>query len=482
MPEIQMPKLSDTMTEGTLVAWKKKKGDKVSSGEILAEIETDKATMEWESPEDGVLTEIYVQEGGKVNVGDRIGFIVTEGEETPEAEEKKKEEKAEQVKAKEKKPQKETEKPAPAQKKEKETPPPQEKIGVEAPVSGAKKAATVEAGVTPAKERPTRAPLQQEAEPPTRRPLQTEARVKASPVARRIAGELGVDLASVKGTGPEGRVTETDVRAAAKSKTVAAPVSGANRPPPVGAGVTPAKEPPGQRALQQSGQTRIQLSGMRRVIAQRLAESLGPVPHFYLNIDIDAGPLMAARTELKAGGEESDTARITVNDFVLKAAVEAAVKVPKVNASFNNDSIVQYADVDLGIAVAIEDGLLTPVIRVAQTKSLREISTLAKDLASRARNKRMKPEEFQGGTFTVSNLGGMGIDRFSAVINPPQGFILAVGKISKVPVVDDCDQIVAGYRMSIMMSCDHRVVDGALGAEYLKELRRLLENPALLMV
>jgi pyruvate dehydrogenase E2 component (dihydrolipoamide acetyltransferase) len=166
----------------------------------------------------------------------------------------------------------------------------------------------------------------------------------------------------------------------------------------------------------------------------------------------------------------------------LKAAVMAAVKVPRVNASFDSDAFVQYADVDLGIAVAIEDGLLTPVIRAAQSKSLREISAMAKDLAHRARNKRMKPEEFQGGTFTVSNLGGMGIDSFSAVINPPQGFILAVGKVEKVPVIDDWDQIVVGHRMSITMSCDHRVIDGALGAEYLKELRHLLENPALLLV
>src|SRR5438552_7000825 len=224
------------------------------------------------------------------------------------------------------------------------------------------------------------------------------------------------------------------------------------------------------------------LSAMRKIIARRLVESLGPVPHFYLTIDIDAGPLMAARAELKAAGKDSDTSKITVNDFVLKAAVMAASKVPKVNASFDNDALVQFADIDLGIAVAIEDGLLTPVIRAAQTKSLREISALAKDLASRARNKRMKPEEFQGGTFTVSNLGGMGIDSFSAVINPPQGFILAVGKITKVPVTDDCDQIVAGHRMSITMSCDHRVIDGALGAQYLQELRHLLENPALLLV
>ena len=221
---------------------------------------------------------------------------------------------------------------------------------------------------------------------------------------------------------------------------------------------------------------------MRKIIAQRLVESLGPVPHFYLNIEIDAGPLMSARAELKSGGEGSDSARITVNDFVLKASVEAAVRVPKANASFDEDAIVQYSDVNLAIAVASEEGLLTPVIRAAQDKSLREISELAKDLAHRARNKRMKPEEFQGGTFTVSNLGGMGIDSFSAVINPPQGFILAIGKITKAPVIDDCDQIVVGQCMSITMSCDHRVIDGALGAEYLKELRHLLENPALLLV
>jgi pyruvate dehydrogenase E2 component (dihydrolipoamide acetyltransferase) len=452
MPEIQMPKLSDTMTEGTLVAWKKKKGDQVSAGEVLAEIETDKATMEWESPEDGTLSEIHVQEGGKVNVGDKIAFIRREGEETPKQEvsAQKKEKKQETAGDKEKKPQAETEKPAPAEAKQKETAPPQEK-GVEAAVPAARPEPTQPA-------------------PQAKEQKSEEARVKASPVARRIAAELGVDLSAVKGTGPDGRVTETDVRAAAKS--VAAGVDrGGSKP----ATKTPAPDKSGEGA-------RIQLSGMRKIIAQRLVESLGPVPHFYLTIDINAGPLMETREELKSAGEGDETAKITVNDFVLKAAVMAAVKVPRVNASFDNDAIVQYADVDLGVAVAIEEGLLTPVIRAAQDKSLREISASAKDLAHRARNKRMKPEEFQGGTFTVSNLGGMGIDSFSAVINPPQGFILAVGKVTKIPVVDDCDQVMVGHRMSITMSCDHRVIDGALGAEYLKELRHLLENPALLMV
>src|SRR6266496_3642046 len=395
MPEIQMPKLSDTMTEGTLVTWKKKKGDKVSAGEVLAEIETDKATMEWESAEDGTLTEIYVEEGGKVNVGDKIAFIGGEGEEAPKEEEK---EKAEATKEE------------PKEKKEK---PKAEEKGKKGVAPKAEREETpVEAGVSPAQ--PVRLPSQPE-----------EARVKASPVARRIAAELGVDLSRVKGTGPNGRITETDVRAAAKSVPATADHGRAKPEPSIKAGES----------------ARIQLSGMRKIIAQRLVESLGPVPHFYLEIDIDAGPLMEVREELKSAGEGADAAKITVNDFVLKASVQAAIKVPRVNASFDSDAIVQYADVDLGIAVAIEDGLLTPVIR-----------------------------------------GGMGIDSFSAVINPPQGFILALGKITKVPVIDNCDRIVVGHRMSITMSCDHRVIDGALGAEYLKELRHLLENPALLMV
>ena len=439
MPEIQMPKLSDTMTEGTLVAWKKKKGDKVSTGEVIAEIETDKATMEWESPEDGTLTEIYVPEGGKVEVGEKIAFIGTEGEAAPKEEKKKEPEpkaKEEKKAPEKKKEQEETEKPAPAEKKEAETAPPQESKETKAP----------------------------EKKPAARTESAGEARVKASPIARRLAAEQGIDLSAVKGTGPDGRVTENDVRAVAKSKGGAPqPKSSAPRIP-AGEG------------------SRISLTGMRKIIAERLVESKGPVPHFYLNIEIDAGPLMTARAELKSAGEKSDSAKITVNDFVLKAAVEAAVKVPRANASFDGDAIVQYNDVNLGIAVALEEGLVTPVVRAAQGKSLREISETVKDLAHRARNKRMKPEEFQGGTFTVSNLGSYGIDNFSAIINPPQGFILSIGAIVKKAVIDDCDQIVPGQRMSIGMSCDHRVIDGALGAEYLKALRQLLENPTLLLI
>ena len=439
MPEIPMPKLSDTMTEGTLVAWKKKKGDKVSAGDVIAEIETDKATMEWESPEDGVLTEIYVQEGGKVEVGEKIAFIGAEGETAKEKKSEPEPKAKEETKAPEKKKeQAETEKPAPADEKEPETAPPQESKTTKAP--------------------------EKKSAPPPRAETSDEARVKASPLARRLAAEQGIDLSTVKGTGPDGRVTESDVRAAGKSK------GGAPQPKTAAPKIAEGKG------------SRISLTGMRKIIAERLVESKGPVPHFYLNIEIDAGPLMTARAELKSAGEKSDSAKITVNDFVLKAAVAAAVKVPKANASFDGDAIMQYNDVNLGLAVALEEGLVTPVIRAAQTKSLREISEAVKDLAHRARNKRMKPEEFQGGTFTVSNLGSYGIDNFSAIINPPQGFILSIGAIVKKAVIDDCDQIVPGQRMSIGMSCDHRVIDGALGAEYLKELRHLLENPALLLI
>lgn len=443
MPKIQMPKLSDTMTEGTLIAWKKKKGEKVASGDVLAEIETDKATMEWESPEEGILTDIYVEEGGKVEVGQPIAFIGEPGESGSESKKPEKSPPAEKQPA-------ETEKPASAKTGQTETAPPQQ--------TKAKADTSSEQEISSPGRPSSAAPRQEES-----------ARVKASPVARRLAGEMGMDLATIKGSGPEGRITESDVRAASKSESA---ISGSPEP---------ASESP-QSSLKPSAGSRIQLSGMRKKIAERLVASKGPVPHFYLNIDIDAGPLVAARAELKAAGEETDTAKITVNDFVLKASVDAAVKVPKVNAAFDQDAILLFEDVDLAVAVAIDDGLITPVIRQAQRKTLREISETMKDLAHRARNKRMKPEEFQGGTFTVSNLGGYGIDYFSAIINPPQGFILSVGAIRKKPVVDDCDIIGVGNRLEIGMSCDHRVIDGALGAEYLKELRHLLENPALLMV
>jgi pyruvate dehydrogenase E2 component (dihydrolipoamide acetyltransferase) len=436
MPEIQMPKLSDTMTEGTLVSWKKKVGDQVSAGEVLAEIETDKATMEWEATDDGILQKIYVEEGGKVNVGDRIAFIGEEGEKAPSDEGSDDEDLSEtrEIEEGDENLGEEEEKPAEAKQPVAEKKPAKENV--------AKKSAGAEE-------------------------KSDSARVKASPLARKIAAEKGVDLTNLKGTGPGGRIVEKDVDAAVSAAPVAAKPAG--KPKPVS-------------AIAAGETVRTSLTGMRKIIAERLALSLGPIPHFYLNIEINADPLMRVRAELKSAGDEDDAAKITVNDFILKAAVVAAVREPKVNAAFDDDAIVQYGDINLAVAVAIDEGLVTPVIRAAQNKSLREISGAVKNLAHRARNKRMKPEEFQGGTLTVSNLGNYGIDYFSAVINPPQAIILSIGAIVRQPVLDDAGAIVPGYRMKIGMSCDHRVVDGAIGANYLKALRHLLENPSLLLL
>ena len=428
MPEIQMPKLSDTMTEGTLVSWRKNVGDKVNAGDVLAEIETDKATMEWEATDDGVLKKIYVPEGGKVNVGERIAFIGGEGEETP-GDSGKDEEGGEIERAEAGEPEK-----APAK----------------------KKAKPAEAGVSTAKTTETKE---------TELRQQEDQRIKASPLARKIAAEKNISLTSLKGTGPGGRIVEKDVETAVSAASAAAPTKKKAPAPEISAGET----------------ARSSLTGMRQVIAERLVSSLGPVPHFYLNIEINADALMRVRTELKSGGDD-DASKITVNDFILKGAVVAALREPKVNAAFDGDAIIHYGDVNLAVAVAIDDGLVTPVIRAAQNKSLREISAAVKDLAHRARNKRMKPEEFQAGTLTVSNLGSYGIDYFSAIINPPQAIILSIGAIVRQPVLDEAGAIVPGYRMKIGMSCDHRVVDGAIGANYLKALRHLLENPSLLLL
>jgi len=221
---------------------------------------------------------------------------------------------------------------------------------------------------------------------------------------------------------------------------------------------------------------------MRRAIAERLLASKTQIPHFYLNIEVDAGEMMRIRTEVNIDAEKAGQAKFTVNDFVLKAAIVAATRVPKVNASFAGDSIIQYASVNMAVAVSVEEGLVTPVIRDAQKKSLREINGLVKDMATRARSKKLKPEEYQGGTITVSNLGSYGIESFSAIINPPQAMILAIGAVVKKPVINAQGQVVAGQRMAIGLSADHRVVDGAIGAEYLAELKRLIENPALMLI
>ena len=419
---IEMPKLSDTMIEGTLVKWRKQKGDKVVAGDILAEIETDKATMEMESFDDGTLSEIYVPEGEKVAIGQRIAMLLAPGEAAPA-------------------PGAAAVAPAP-------------KAGKSAPETAAPSAKKSAPEPVPASDGGTR--------------------VKASPLARKVAAEKGIDLAGLTGSGPGGRIVQRDVLGvqpgAAPATRPAAPA-----PPAATPGSVPAA-PSGE------GDQRIPLTGMRRAIAERLLASKTQIPHFYLNIEVDAAELMRVRAEINADAEKSGQGKLTVNDFILKAAIAAAVRVPKVNASFAGDSVIQYASINMAVAVAIDDGLVTPVIRDAQKKSLREIGETVKDLAARARTKKLKPEEYQGGTITVSNLGSYGIESFYAIINPPQSLILAIGAIVRKPVVNAQGQVVAGQRMVIGLSADHRVVDGAIGAEYLSELRRLIENPALMLI
>jgi pyruvate dehydrogenase E2 component (dihydrolipoamide acetyltransferase) len=406
-----MPKLSDTMTEGTLVRWLKKEGDKVEMGDILAEVETDKATMEMESFDEGILKEVYVKEGGKIGVGQKIALILGDGEsaDAPKAAPS-------------------AEKSAPA---------------AEAPKASAPASAPAAAA-------------------------STGGRVKASPLAKKIAAERGVTLEGVAGSGPGGRVVAKDVPAAGSAPRAAS---------------APAAAAPAPIKLEKTGgdEKRIELSGMRRVIAERLLASKTQIPHFYLSIEVDAAPLMRLRQEVNAANEAAGLGKITVNDFVLLAVARAAQQCPKVNAAWGGDHVMEYGNVNISVAVAVDDGLVTPVIRNAQNLSLREISAAVKDVATRARNKKLKPEEYVGGTITVSNLGAYGIEQFYAIVNPPQAAILAVGAVVKKPVVNAKNEIVVGQRMTVSLSGDHRVVDGAVGAEYLGALRKLIENPALML-
>ena len=423
-----MPKLSDTMTEGTLLKWLKKVGDKVEMGDVLAEIETDKATMEMEAFDDGVMAAVYVQEGEKVGVGQKIGLLALAGE------------KPEEVAA-----------------------------SAGASPSAAVISAPIEAAAAPAPGAPASAPEASAAS------AEAQGRVKASPLARKLAAARGADLTRLVGTGPRGRIVSRDVlQPTAAPAPAAAPVA---RP---AAPQAPIAAVPAQAAG--AADKVVPLSGMRRVIAERLVASKSTIPHFYLQIEANAEALLKLRGEINAASEAAGAGKITVNDFVLKAVLAALVRVPKVNASWAGDSIIEYGAINLSVAVAVEEGLVTPVLRNAAGKSLREISEGVKDLATRARTKKLKPEEYQGGTFTVSNLGSYGIESFSAIINPPQAAILSVGAIVKKPVVGAAGQIVAGQRVSLTLSCDHRVVDGSLGSQFLGELRGFIESPALMLL
>ena len=439
---IEMPKLSDTMTEGTLVRWLKKVGDIIAVGDVIAEVETDKATMEMEAFDEGVLGEIYVNEGQKAEIGQKLGLLLQEGE-APAPNGKANGPAARPV--------------AVAAKRDR--PAGTTTSATEAKPDNAKTtAAREEAGPADgAGDQPSQAT--------------SEDRVKASPLAKKIARELGVELTSLRGSGPGGRIVRDDVLEAAKT-TQKGPKP---RPQPA-----PAKEVAQVAAAAED--KRITLSGMRKAIASRLLEAKTTIPHFYLQAEIDAGPMVNLRREINSSLEAAGLPKITVNDFILKATAAAATRVPQANAAFAGDAVIQFANVQLACAVAIEDGLVTPVIREAQKKSLSQISADIKDLAARARSKKLKPEEYQGGTITVSNLGGYGVEQFFAIINPPQSLIVSVGAIVKKPVVNAADQIVIGQRITLGISCDHRVVDGAIGAQFLAELKKLLENPALMLI
>jgi pyruvate dehydrogenase E2 component (dihydrolipoamide acetyltransferase) len=436
---IEMPKLSDTMTEGTLVRWIKKVGDNVAVGDVLAEVETDKATMEMEAFDEGILSEIYVQDGGKVEVGQKLALLVGKDEKVePGAAKTAPEEKISQQK------------------------------DLQKATDAAPKPTTAEAKASPPE--PAEAETQQAA---PSAPVQPEAggRIKASPLARKVAAEMGVNLETLKGSGPGGRIVREDVLAGAAAPSPAKQLA-PSQP------VTP-KTPAFAAALEDK---KIALSGMRKTIAARLLESKTTIPHFYLQAEIDAEPLTSLRHTINAAAESGGFGKLTVNDFILKATTVAATRVPLANAAFAGDSIIQFANVQLACAVAVEEGLVTPVIREAQKKSISQISAEIKDLAARARSKKLKPEEYQGGTITVSNLGGYGVEQFFAIINPPQAVIVSVGTIVKKPVINAAGQVVPGQRIVLGLSCDHRVVDGAVGAQFLGELKRFLENPTLMLI
>lgn len=425
---VDMPKLSDTMTVGRLVKWLKNEGDAVKTGDMLAEVETDKATMELENFVDGTLLKQAVAVGAKVPIGAPICVIGKPGEAIPEL--------------------KTVAAPAPAAK-------------APAAAPAAKPAAPA-----PAPKSAAIAPPISVTETPL--PMATDHRPKASPLAKKVAGAHGLDLRFVKGTGPGGRIVRSDVEARVKlGIPVAVPVA-------VGGGASAL--PTGPVAEEAD----IPLSGMREVIAQRLLESKTTIPHFYIEVEVNSEPLSHLRAALNKK-LESEGVKISVNDFILKAVVEAIRAKPAINASWMGEFIHQYAGVQLAFGVAIEGGLVTPVIRDAHALSLVAIAKQAKALAGEARSGKLHPNKMSGSTFTVTNLGMYGTSRFSGIINPPNAAILAVGASRAVPVVDAHGNIVPGERMTLTLSCDHRVVDGALAAEFLAALKELLEEPGVLV-
>ncbi len=420
--EILMPALSPTMEEGTLAKWLVKEGDTVKSGDILAEIETDKATMEFEAVDEGVIGKILVPagtEGVKVNVA--IAVLLEDGESAAD-------------------------------------------IGTSAPAAPPAAVPAPAAAAAPAAAPAQAAPKAASGE-----------RVFASPLARRIAAQKGLDLAAVAGSGPHGRIVKADVEGATAAPKAAAPapVAAPAAAPAMAAG------PSTDVVLKTYADrpfTEVKLDGMRKTIAARLTEAKQTVPHFYLRRDIELDALMAFRAQLNAGLEARGV-KLSVNDFIIKACALALQQVPAANAAWAGDRVLQFEKSDVAVAVAIEGGLFTPVLKDAETKTLSALSTEMKDLAARARTRKLAPHEYQGGSFAISNLGMFGIDNFDAIINPPHAAILAVGAGVKKPVVKADGSLGVATVMSVTLSVDHRVIDGALGANLLQAIKDNLENP-----
>jgi pyruvate dehydrogenase E2 component (dihydrolipoamide acetyltransferase) len=443
---IDMPKLSDTMTVGTLVKWLKNEGDKVRTGDMLAEVETDKATMELECFFDGTLLRIFTPAGSQVAVGVALCAVGSPGEKV-------------------------------------EAPPPPAGA-VAAPRQEAPTPPPKPSAPSAAKAKPASAPRPPVAQPPRPAPLPPlapSARIRISPLARKLAAENSVDPSRVAGSGPGGRIVRADILAAVQAG-VAQFQATCLAPQAVPEGASPST---GASPVQEDRV--VPVSNMRATVARRLVESKTQVPHFYVDVEVDAEPLLLLRAQINASFEQ-DGVKLSVNDFILKAAAEALRNVPAANCSWEppssptgQASIHYHASAHVSFAVALEDGLITPVIRDAQSKTLLAISTEAKALAKRAKEKKLAPSEFTGGTFCVSNLGMMGVERFCAIINPPNASILAVGATVKKPVVKN-DKIVIGQRMTLTLSCDHRVVDGAMGATYLASLKEILENPTMMLL
>ena len=438
MTDILMPALSPTMEEGSLAKWLVKVGDTVKSGDVIAEIETDKATMEVEAVDEGVVSEILVPEGTEgVKINTPIARLGGEGAEAKS--------------------------PAKA-----DAPPKSE-------VAKPELKPAPRADFAPAAKPPVPGPTA----PPT--PVADGgSRVLASPLARRLAVQLGVDLASVAGTGPHGRVIRRDVeafggaKAPAEAQAASAPVAATASAPPVLEHKTLE-----QMGIATGSYDLVPLDGMKKTIARRMTESFRDVPHFPLTIDIEIDALLAAREKINRAlaGE----AKVSVNDMVIKAAAAALMRVPGANASYTPDGIAMHHHADIAMAVAIDGGLITPIIRAAEGKGLARIAGETKDLAARARDRKLKPEEFQGGTFSISNLGMFGIKSFASIINEPHGAILSVGVGEKRPIVKN-DALATATVMTVTLTCDHRVVDGAIGARWLSAFKGMIEDPITMIV